>query len=237
MAAVRRRFYTNEVRLGADTYRVIHPVRPIVHAPMHETGWGVEMYVNKAATGDFALAWWLAARSPHSLVYLSLRQSPDCEERSWYCGRKLDLVLAHHDLAFPPSRWKQVRARLRPTGIQQVTLPERPFRVFDPPAHYLRKSRDHVRYTVAADTLFLTSSQHGYELDGETVMELLDDAPATLATRPDKHTCAEIDLGRWHARSGQGQRRDTPLRLHVVCCNQHWLKVRSAGTSAPAAPR
>jgi hypothetical protein len=68
-------------------------------------------------------------------------------------------------------------------------------------------------------------------------MELLDEAPAALAVRPDKHTCAEIDLGPWHTGTGQEQRRDTPLRLHVVCCNEHWLKVRSAGTSAPAAPR
>jgi hypothetical protein len=185
---------------------------------------------------DFVLAWWLAARSPHSLVYLPLRRS-GCDQVSSYCGRKMDLVLAHHDLAFPASRWKAVRARLRPTGIQQVTLPERPFRVFEAVPHYRRDPRDDLRYAVAADTLFLTSSQHGYELEGEVVMELLDEAPAALAVRPDKHTCAEIDLGPWHTGMGQEQRRDTPLRLHVVCCNEHWLKVRSAGTSAPAAPR
>jgi hypothetical protein len=39
-------------------------------------------------------------------------------------GRPLDLVLLHHRLAFPPSRWKQVRSRLGTGRPHTVVLPD-----------------------------------------------------------------------------------------------------------------
>lgn len=219
-----RQFYVNEIRLGRSTYRVIHPARPIAHGAMSEGRWGVEMYVDKAATIDFALAWWLAAQSPHSLVYLPLRASA-CDADAEYLGRRVDLVLTRHSLAFPTAQWKDVRARLTPTGLQKVTLPEKPFRAIDRTEHmrsYHREFRDHLRYTYAADTLIVAGSRQGYELQGKDVVELVDEAPAELARKPDRHTCAEIDLGQWTGRGAVWLRRDSPLRMHVVCCNDHW---------------
>jgi hypothetical protein len=205
-------------------YRVIHPARPIAHGALYDYGWGVEVLVNKPETVDLALAWWLAARSPHSIVYLPLRSS-GCDEMPAYSERKLDLVLMHHSLGFPASRWKQVRARLKPTGVQKVTLPDQPFRAIDREEHWnsLRRSdfRDHIRYDIAADTLFLVGSRFGYELESKEVVALVDRAPAELAARPDEHCCAEIDVGIWYNNS-LAQRRDSPLRVHVTCCTKHW---------------
>jgi hypothetical protein len=219
-----RQFHVNEVRLGRDTYRVIHPARPIAHGAMYEGGWGVEMYVNRAATVDFALAWWLAARSPHSLVYLPLRLSA-CDVECRYLGRRLDLVLLHHRLGFPASRWKDVRARLTPTGLQNAVLPENPFRTVERAEHersWRRDFKDHLQHTYAADTLFVTGSRLAYELQSAAVGELVDKAPAELATTPDVHTCAEIGLGDWRGHGAVEKRRNNPMRLHVVACNDHW---------------
>ncbi|MFC0548612.1 hypothetical protein [Kutzneria chonburiensis] len=219
-----RQFHVNEVRRGRDTYRVIHPARPIAHGAMYEAGWGVEMYVNKAATVDFALAWWLAARSPHSLVYLPLRSSA-CDPEVRYLGRRLDLVFLHHTLKFPTAQWKDVRARLTPTGLQKVELPATPFRTVERAEHersWRRGFKDHLRYDFAADTLFVVGSRQGYELGSKTFVDLVEQGPAELATAPDAHVCGELDLG---VCSGSGpiwKRRDAPLRLHVVACNDHW---------------
>ena len=226
MAALRRRdrhFYVNEVRLGPDTYRVIHPARPIAHGALYDYGWGAEMLVNKAETVDFALAWWLAARSPHSIVYLPLRSS-GCDEMPPYSQRKLDLVLMHHSLGFPASRWKDVRARLRPTGIQKAVLPVQPFREIDRAEHERtaqRDFRDHIRYSVVADTLVLTGSRYGYELEGESVVELMDEAPAELAAQPDVYRRVEVGVGVWRNHD-LAHPRDSPLRFHVSCCTKHW---------------
>jgi hypothetical protein len=227
VAAVRRRdrqFHVNEVRLGPNTYRVFHPARPIAHGALYETRLGAEMSVDKAATIDLALAWWLAARSPHSLVYLPLRSSA-CDIDAHYRGRRLDLVLLHHSLAFPASRWKDVRSRLTPTGLQKVTLPENPFRHLEYEEHMRvlwRGYRDRLDHAVAADTLFVIGSRPAYEQQAETVLELVDDAPAELAAKPDAHTCGEIGLGDWHGRGAAYRRRDAPWNMHVVCCNDHW---------------
>lgn len=118
-----RQYYVNEVRLGPDTFRVMHPAKPIAHGPLYETWSGTEMLVSRAGAVDLAVAWWLAARSPRTLVYLPLRSS-GCQVAPDYLERKLDLVLMHHSLGFRAARWKDVRARLTPTGLQKVTAAE-----------------------------------------------------------------------------------------------------------------
>jgi hypothetical protein len=203
-----RHYYVNEVRLGPDTYRVMHPAEPIVHGLLCESRAGAEMLVNRAGAVELAIAWWLAARSPRTLVYLPLRGS-GCELAPEYEANRLDLLLAHHSLGFRPARWKNVRARLTPTGLQKVTLPEKPFPDFDRSDHLRRRHRefrDHLRYSIATDTLFLAGSRHAFELEGH-------EALALIGTAPGDHTCAEIGIGVWPT---------APAELHVVCCNNHW---------------
>ena len=207
------------VRLSGDSYRVIRPARPIIHASLYEGRLGAQLSVNKAATVDLAFAWWLAARSPRSLVYLPLRSSrSSCGEE--YGGRRLDLVLLHHSLQFPVSRWKRVRAHLSPSASQKVTFPPKAIRTFDAEDHLRwrhREFQDHLRWAIAADTLFVVGSRHAYELQGGGVHALAEDCPAHLAESPDTHCCAEIELGRRRT-----DLRNPRAQLHVECCNRHW---------------
>ncbi|MBP2478524.1 hypothetical protein JOF53_007396 [Crossiella equi] len=215
------RVLVGTVRLGRDSYRVVRPVRPLKHARLCEGYLGAHLSVDEVAAGDLAAAWWLAARSPHSLVYLPLRGGvADCGEE--YGGPRLDLVLLHHRVRFPVSRWKQVRARLGPGRPHKVSLPVGALPGFGVEAYlrrYHRGFRDHLRWDVAADTLFLTGSRHAYELAGAQLRGLVEDCPAHLARQPGTHCCAEIDLGRGRARQ---DRRRPYAELHVQACNEHW---------------
>lgn len=66
----RWRTLVSTVRLGRDEYRVVRPARPIGHAPLHEGYHGVQVTVDKEAALVLSMAWALAARSPHTIVYL-----------------------------------------------------------------------------------------------------------------------------------------------------------------------
>ncbi|SDZ09513.1 hypothetical protein SAMN05421504_109166 [Amycolatopsis xylanica] len=211
------RTVVSTVRLGRDEYRVIRPARPIPHAPLYEGRLGAQLTIDKAASAELAIAWWLAARSPHTLIYLPLRESPSCcgEE---YGGRKLDLVLLHHSLGFPVSRWKRVRARLGAGSPQTVRMPEQALPQFDRETHsrrYHRDFRDHLRWDITADTLFLTGSRHAFELEAEQVRTLAEECPAHLAASPGTHCCAEIGMGAYLRRG-----RDY-AELHVEHCQAH----------------
>ncbi|NUT93365.1 MAG: hypothetical protein HOY78_15225 [Saccharothrix sp.] len=201
------------VRLGRDEYRVIRPARPLSHAPLTESWSGAELSVNGPASADLASAWWLAARSPRSLVYLPLRGGRfSCDGE----GRQLDLVLLHHSLGFPVSRWKAVRSRLSTASVHTVRLPARPFPEVDHGGLLHREFRDHLRWSVAAETLFLIGSRRAYEREGETIRALAEDSSADLARSPAMHWCAELDLGRrWQ------DHRNPASTLHVHRCEQH----------------
>ncbi|WP_026316604.1 hypothetical protein [Actinokineospora enzanensis] len=215
------RMLVSSVRLGDERYRVIRPERPIPHASLYDGRLGAELAVDKDGALDIAFAWWLAARSPRSLVYLPLRSGKStCGEE--YGGRKLDLVLLHHTLQFRASRWKQVRSRLSPAAIHKMTLPPRPFRPFDLDAHvrpHQDDFRDHLRWSLAADTLFLIGSRQAYERQGDALRTLAEDCPTHLAENPETHCCAEIDLGRINVRPVD--HRNPPSMLHVVRCHRH----------------
>jgi hypothetical protein len=184
---------------------------------LHEGRLGAHMSVDRRGAADLASAWWLAARSPRSLVYLPLRSSASmCGAE--YGGSRLDLVLLHHSLGFRASQWKSVRGRLRSGRMHKVTMPDRPFREVDDDEHWTRwhrEFRDHLAWTIAADTLLLTGSRLAFEMEGDQVRALAEDCPAHLADRPDTHCCAEIEIGRF-------SRPRTRWQLHVEACNRHW---------------
>jgi hypothetical protein len=209
------------VRLGRNEYRVIRPARPIRHAPLYESGSGAQLTVDKAATVDLAFAWWLAARSRRSLIYLPLRPgNVTCGE--WAEGRRLDLVLLHHSLAFPVSRWKEVRAGLTAGKPHTVRLPAQAFPDMTD-ADYARRwghneFRDHLRWDIAAGALFLIGSRKAFELDAGEIRSLAEVGPALRARHPAAHHCAEIRIGRWR---GIHDRRP-PAELHIECCSDHW---------------
>lgn len=209
-------------RLDGHVYRVVRPARPMAHASLYESPHGAQLTVDRSAAADLAAAWWLATRSPRSLVHLPLRSSTS--SCGGQCGdRKLDLVLLHHSLGFPLSRWKRVRARLSHPRPHKVTLPPRPFRALDD-EEYRRQShhgfRDHLRWGIAADTLFLVGSRLAYEFEGDRLRELAEETPTGLAALPGRHCCAEIEVGRWSA--VPPDRRGPYAQVHVECCDLHW---------------
>lgn len=213
------RTLVSSIWLRDKQYRVIRPARPIRHAPLYEGRLGAQLTVDKAATIDLAAAWWLAARSRHSLVYLPLRSSgATCGEG--YGGPRLDLVLLHHSLGFPVSRWKEVRARLGGAVPHTVRLPAQPFPDLAPADWRHRDFQDHLRWNIAADTLFLIGSRTAFERDADQVRSLAEDCPAHLATDPTTHCCAEITIGR--LQRTVFDRRNPAADLHVECCNHHW---------------
>ncbi|MEU4217433.1 hypothetical protein [Actinoplanes sp. NPDC026623] len=201
------------VQLGRHQYRVVRPATAPRFAGLYEGRLGAQFCLDKRTAMMFAQAWGLAARSPYTIVYLPLRRAELSAHH--LCGRPLDLVLLHHRLAFPPSRWKQVRARLGTGRPHTVVLPgdALPLRpIVDHRRTRHREFRDHLRWAIAADTLVLTGSREAFELEADQVRGLAEECPAHRARTPGTHCCAEIGMGRsWH----YPDRRRPYAELHV----------------------
>jgi hypothetical protein len=201
------------VDFGGCQYRVVRPVRAPRFACLSEGRLGAQFCLDKETAMVFAQAWGLAARSPRTIVYLPLRQAKLAARD--LCGRPLDLVLLHHRLAFPPSRWKQVRARLGTGSLHTVVLPEgalpsRP--TSDHRRTWHSEFRDHLRWDIAADTLVLTGSREAFELEADQVRGLAEECPAHRARTPEAYCCAEIGMGRTRR---YPDRRRPYAELHV----------------------
>jgi hypothetical protein len=213
-------------RLGPASYRVIRPERLPAHMVLHDDLAGLQCSVDKSATAELAIAWWLAARSPRSIVWLPLRTG------AYDCGtapesRRLDLVLLHHSLGFRVSEWKRLRSRLAEPKVRKVTMPASTFPLRDEGFYAMRGHRgfrDRLDWTIAADTLFIVGSRLGFELEGRKLRELAEESPAALAAAPEAHCCAEVVLGQY--------RSPGYAELHIECCNLHW-RHRSATPTVP----
>ncbi|MFI6306987.1 hypothetical protein ACIBCH_34320 [Amycolatopsis thailandensis] len=185
----------SQVRLGRDTYRVVRAAQPGSHGSLIESRLGADLDVDEVSARELAAAWWLAARSPRSLVYLPYRASRTACEQS-DAGPDLDLVLLHHSLQFPLSRWKSVRGRLGAGSPHTVKLPPDAFPVFPPEEHRgYRGDRNQLRPSIAADTLFLVGSRRAFELESDQLRDLAEDGPARIGEAWGRHYCAEIGLG------------------------------------------
>ncbi|MEU8265389.1 hypothetical protein AB0C02_32920 [Micromonospora sp. NPDC048999] len=185
------------VQLGCHQYRVVRPAKSPRFAGLYEASFGAQFCLDKETAVMFAQAWGLAARSPYTIVYLPLRRAESPTHHVW--ERPLDLVLLHHRLAFPPSRWKQVRSRLGTGRPHTVVLPghawpSRP--IADHRKTWHQEFRDHLRWDIAADTLVLTGSREAFELQADQVRALAEECPADCAHDPATHCCAEIGMGR-----------------------------------------
>lgn len=206
--------------LDGQSYRVVRPSRPVSTASLHENAHGPQLSVHQDAARDLVAAWWLAARSPHSLIHLPLRASGHTDGETE--ARPLDLVLLHHRTGLRPADWKTIRTHTGTGGsTHTVELPERLFPTLtraDHEAANHRERLDGLHWTVAADTLFLTGSRAAFELVGPQLRDLVEESPAFLATRPDGHRCAELALGEWRF---QRRSRNPFTYLHVQLCETH----------------
>ncbi|MDX8035117.1 hypothetical protein SK803_33310 [Lentzea sp. BCCO 10_0856] len=212
----RWRTLVSTVRLGRDEYRVVRPARPVAHASMHLASCGVSVTVNKAAAKELAMAWAFAMRSPRTLVYLPLRRK-DCECRMYAAENDIsvDLVLLHHSLGFPASRWKDVRARLRGGRPHTVVCRGLPRDVLWRGEARHREFRDELRYHFAADTAFFTGSWKAFAAACTELREMVEDWPRLMHEEQREGFCAEI----W-AEGMQGE------QLHVQYCLEHRVSNR-----------
>jgi hypothetical protein len=215
LANLHWRTVVDTVKLGPGSYRVVRPAIEMRGACLHETRWyGLDMHVDHRASVDLAMAWGLAIRSPRTLIYLPLNRFRDGRDDG---ALPLDLVLAHHSLAFAPSRWKQVRARLGLGTPMRVRLPSDTFAprpLSEHRQHTHRDFRDHLRWDIAAETLFLVGSAQAFRLHADQLRGLAEDAPGYVATRPGGHYCAEINIGR--PRMTHPDKRHPCSELHIA---------------------
>ncbi|MGV9410436.1 hypothetical protein ACWDOP_11025 [Nocardia sp. NPDC003693] len=218
LEGLRWRALISTVRLGRDEYRVVRPARPIEHAPLHEGYLGVQMTVDKTSALQLGAAWSLAARSPHTIVHLPLRHNDrSCSPYGTGDEPLLDLVLLHHSLRFPVSRWKQVRAALGPGRPHMITSTGLPVPSdADYEAAHHRGFKDVLRHSVAAGTLFLTGSRKAFDLEGRRLHDLIDECPRHMHATPDAHCCAELDVS------------TLPRYLHVEYCPVHRVAAPSS---------
>lgn len=211
---VKWRTLASTVREGGDEFRVVRPARPLPHAPLYETRIGGHVAVDRATAVELACAWWLAARSRHSIVYLPLRESPaTCGAEVG--GERVDLVLLHHSLGFRVSRWKQVRARLSNAAPHTVRVPAQPFpeiTVDDRVRRSHNDFRDHLRWDTAARTLFLIGSRRAFELESRQLRKLL-----RFAGDADTWCYADMYVGR-----AFDDTRRPITQLHFENCREHW---------------
>lgn len=214
---------TADVAVGGRKFRVVCPARPPKHAPLYTGYRSHQMLVDKPSAVDLAAAWWLATRSPWTVVWLPLRQTATSCGSSCY-GQRLDLVLMHHSLGLPVAAWKQARAQIRQPRPHTVVLPESPFPDITPADHEesrWRENLDHLRFATAADTLFLIGSRAAFELQANQLRGLVEDCPAHMAAKPDTHCCAEIGLGAAPFGASDRNRRNAWGELHVEYCADH----------------
>ncbi|HUR03177.1 MAG TPA: hypothetical protein VM347_11595 [Nonomuraea sp.] len=186
----------HHVRLGAAEFRVIRPAKPLANGALYDTGSQYHMYADRADGRRIGALWLLAARSPRSLVYLPMRATPaapgvnadwDKEER---CpDRPLDLVLVHHSLQFPPSRWKQVRKRITagspPCEIGTASVPDSDLPAdeeIDYRALNYQENKDTLHQRVHAETLFLTGSTAAFRQPARHFFAVAKEGPPAAAT-------------------------------------------------------
>ncbi|MFF0725584.1 hypothetical protein [Streptomyces sp. NPDC004134] len=126
---LRVRIVVQQVRVAGKEYRVIRPAEPLKNGALYKNRPHYEMYVDRTDGRRIGTLWLLAARSPHSLVYLPMRTTRAVPGIGDDGARPLDLVLAPRTAPIRPSRWKRVREQLRAGGaareVHTARMPER----------------------------------------------------------------------------------------------------------------
>lgn len=216
----------SRVRLGAIEYRVIRPAEALTRILLYEGWQGAECEVDRNASMQLALAWAVAATSPHSLVYLPAKghldprwqhELHDAVQDHPIPGTPLDLLLGHHSLVLPTARWRSIRQRLGAGVPQTITLPPDVFDAVDIAEHRATVHhgfRDFVRWGIAADTLILTGSPRAYRRDAAQLRDVTVRGPGYQPRSDRDHCCAEIHIGR--VKPGNTDKRRPGAQLHVI---------------------
>ena len=185
----------HRARLGSREFRVLRPASPVRGVALRATGhWLMVLCTDSGEAMRIAGLWQLAARSRHSLVHIPLREDPEAlADSSTWCGLHgagpaLDMLLAHHSLAMPPSRWKRVRGRLdrgRPHTADTGTgmLAEFEAQTGRPWAE--AGSPDLLDLAVQADTAVVTGSAAALHKGAYPFLQLAVRGPGVVRQRPE----------------------------------------------------
>ncbi|MET9397050.1 hypothetical protein [Kitasatospora sp. NPDC002965] len=193
-------------------------------AALYESQFSMQLYADRAGAGVLATAWALAARSRRSLVHLPLRawaRGPVGMSDWVHNGLGLDLVLFQHGVGLPPSRWKEVRARLGAGAPHTVDIPDTDFPAedgIDYARHRHAEWRDGLHFAIAARTLFVSGTAEAFRWSGSLVRSLGTEGPAAAAGYSGGvHYCVELDHEPGQSR-GKGfwtQAKTDPGMLHI----------------------
>ncbi|WP_242890586.1 hypothetical protein [Actinomadura litoris] len=152
----------------AAGYRVVQPWRPLRHTALSDPegyGWLVG---DREGLARLAGLFSFAAYSRRTLVHVPLRDGAPIDGDEGFlesCGGRVDLLLAHHSLGFPVSRWPGVRRRLA-GGTPLSVRPDGERTARDAAAWEERVGRqgfrDWLRPVTHARTLCLTGSRDAF---------------------------------------------------------------------------
>ncbi|WP_405676076.1 hypothetical protein OG292_14200 [Streptomyces sp. NBC_01511] len=227
--SLRLKINVHKVRLGGEEYRVISPFGPLRNGALYRYGTNqYNMYVDRPDGRRIGALWLLAARSPRSLVYLPTR-APAKEFGGAYGDEwgetPLDLVLAHRAVQFRPSRWKELRARMRagnaPREVRTASLPEGELPADTPEIEYAAPSdpanRNLLHQHVHAETLFLTGGAAAFRESAPHIFAVTKEGPPAAATELylsggcNYHVCRSL----YHWPDLDARERD---QIHVEFC-------------------
>ncbi|MER7756303.1 hypothetical protein [Kitasatospora sp. NPDC097643] len=215
----------HRVRLGRDEYRVVTAAPQAGRAVLYDGDWSMQMYLDRQGAQDLAAAWALAARSRRSLVHLPLRAADGPAGLPWDIGPdgRLDLLLVHHSLGLPPSRWKEIRARLGTGTPHTADVPATDF----PPEEAIDHDRrnftgwlDELRFAGAAHTLVVTGSATAFRWTGSWLHSLSREAPAFQhhhGRSPGSHYCITL---RHNGNQFSSAAKGIPSMLHITYAHQ-----------------
>ena len=203
----------HRARLDGQEFRVIRPARPVARATLRDRDTVFDLDVDAGAAVQLGLLWALAGRSPRSLVHLPLRANPlPAELAEDPAQPRLDLVLLHHTLQFPPSRWPQLRARLGAGSPQTARLRDADApddATVDRAARRHRENRDRFHQHIHAETLFITGSAALFRQTARRFLRLAADGPGYLTRYPNaQHYCEEFHRG-------DGVLAETARQIHI----------------------
>ena len=225
-----QRVTVHRARSGPREYRVLRSAPGPGRLALRDEYHWLTLYADRAGLTRLLAMWALAARSPHTLVHLPLRDRPAPAGPSttpMYQGEHpaLDLVLAHHSLHFRPSSWRHLRSRLGPGRPQTTGTPADDFPAEPRSAgrFHHRDFRDHLHFATAAGTLFVTGSAPSFRDAGAALRTLRAEAPAAhhRAARPRAaHECVELSSAPTRFPATRGP--FLPGELHVQYCPQ-WV--------------
>ncbi len=192
--------YVDIVRVRQTSYRVIRVARPLdgwlVQQP---PGWPSFLAgLSKRSVRDLTTAWAFAARSPRTIVYLPIRSShrvgqPLDGNSELILGPRLHLVLVHHSLQLPPSKWKVIRAGLGRDHTDTIVLPVSAYDDLEPTGLTAeRVKRDPLLLNVSAGTLILIGSRQSFVRQLGALRDLAEKGPAAQTLNPQAHCYVEI---------------------------------------------